>query len=608
MPGITGIIGKAGAGSEQADVARMTRCMLHEPSYVSGTYANEEIGVCVGWVSHGGSFSDCMPLWNERRDVCLIFSGEDFMDAEEIRQRGGQVGGSEAANAKYLMALYEAIGPQFVNRLNGWFSGVLIDLRRKEVVLFNDRYGLGRLYYHQNADRFYFSSEAKPLLEAVPSLRRLDPRGVAEIFACGNVMQNRTLFAGISLLSGASMWSFASNGHVRKECYFSPQEWERQPAMSKVEFYERLKETFERIIPKYIGPANSAAMSLTGGLDGRMIMAWANPTPGALPCYSFGGIYRDCADVKIARRVAALCGQSHRTITIGTSFLAEFPRLAEKAVFVSDGTMDVTGAVELFANRAARQIAPIRLTGNYGSEIIRGNVAFRPRRLAEELLQPEFAQSIRAAKATYRAECNEHPLSFIAFKQVPWHHYSRLAVEQSQLTLRSPFLDNDLVALMYRAPAELLSSSEPSLRLIHEGNPRLAKLPTDRGLAYGETSLAGKMRKLWANFTAKAEYAYDYGMPQRLAGLDHLLASLHLERMFLGRHKFYHFRVWYRDQLSQYLREVLLDQRSRQRDYLRRPALEHMVIAHTAGRANWTEEIHFVLTLELLQRQLIERW
>ena len=96
-------------------------------------------------------------------------------------------------------------------------------------------------------------------------------------------------------------------------------------------------------------------------------------------------------------------------------------------------------------------------------------------KLTEALLEPEFAQSVRTAGATYQAERNGHPLSFIAFKQVPWHHYARLAVEQSQLTLRSPYLDNDLVALIYRAPSELFSSKEPSLRLIHEGNPLLAR-------------------------------------------------------------------------------------------------------------------------------------
>jgi asparagine synthase (glutamine-hydrolysing) len=604
VPGIAGIIGKSGV--EQADVERMTRWMVHDPSYVSGTYANDDVGLCVGWVSHGGSFSGRTPLWNERRDVCLIFSGEDFTATDEALQCGEREFGAESAT--YLTALYEAQGLNFIERLNGWFSGLLVDLRKRLAVLFNDRYGLGRVYYHETPERFYFSSEAKSLLAVMPTLRRLDPRAIAETFACGSVLQDRTLFAGISLLPGGSSWSFGSNGDICKRTYFSPQTWERQSTMGEAEFYARLKETFARILPKYLRGTNSIAMSLTGGLDGRMIMAWAKPAPGALPCYTFGGSYRECADVMLARRIAMLCGQSHRTIPIASDFLTNFPSLAEKAVFISDGTMDVTGAVELYANRIARQIAPIRLTGNYGSEILRGNVAFRSGKLTEALLDPGFAALVRTADATYQAERGGHPLSFIAFKQMPWHHYARLAVEQSQLTLRSPYLDNDLVALMYRAPSKLFSSKEPFLRLIHERNPFLAKIPTDRGLVYREAPIFGKAREFCAELTVKAEYAYDYGMPQRLAGLDHLLASLHLERLFLGRHKFYHFRVWYRDQLSHYLKDILLDLRARHRPYLQGQVLVRMVDAHTKGWQNWTREIHRVLSLELLQRQLIERW
>jgi asparagine synthase (glutamine-hydrolysing) len=606
MPGIAGIISNAGVG--QADVERMLRCMMHEPSYRSGTYANEELGLCAGWVSHAGSFSDCMPLWNGRRDVCLIFSGEDFGGPGDGARAGMQADEPAAGNGGHLIRLYEAMGLSFIEKLNGWFGGLLIDLRKKIAVLFNDRYGLHRIYYHEGPEHLYFASEAKALLQVVPSLRRLDPRGVAETFACGAVLQNRTLFAGVSLLPGGSMWTFPSGGRVSKETYFSPEAWERQPAMSGSDFYEHLKETFRGILPRYLRGDNPVAMSLTGGLDGRMIMAWADTPRGALPCYTFAGPYRECADVTIARRIAQLCGQPHRTIAVGEEFLASFPSLAAKSIFVSDGAMDVTGAVELYANRIAGQIAPVRLTGNYGSEIVRGNVAFRPGRLATALLQPELAKSVAAAEQTYHAERDVHPVSFIAFKQVPWHHHARLAVEQSQLTVRSPFLDNDLVALMYRAPPETLASTEPSLRLIDEGNPLLARLPTDRGLVYHPTPILDRARNLLAEFTAKAEYAYDYGMPQRLAALDHLLAPLHPERMFLGRHKFYHFRVWYRDQLSPYLKAVLLDPRARCRDYLQGTVLESMVNAHTSGRQNWTREIHRALTLELVHRELIERW
>jgi asparagine synthase (glutamine-hydrolysing) len=280
--------------------------------------------------------------------------------------------------------------------------------------------------------------------------------------------------------------------------------------------------------------------------------------------------------------------------------------LAEKTVHTSDGAMDVGGAVELYVNRIAREIAPIRLTGNYGSEILRGNVAFRPGMFPEALLDPAFAGLVRRGAETYRRARKGSGISFIAFKQVPWHHFSRLSVELSQLTVRSPYLDNELVALMHRAPEESVVDREPSLRLIAEGRPELARIPTDRAVLYRPTPLASRLHQLYREFTAKAEYAYDYGMPQWLARIDHVLAPVHLERLVLGRHKFYHFRVWYRDQLGEYLRDTLLDARARTRPYLEGRSLEKVVNGHLRGAENYTSEIHRLLTAELLHRTLID--
>src|SRR5205807_9655632 len=63
------------------------------------------------------------------------------------------------------------------------------------------------------------------------------------------------------------------------------------------------------------------------------------------------------------------------------------------------------------------------------------------------------------------------------------------------------------------------------------------------------------------------------------------------ERLFLGRHKFYHFRVWYRDELSGYLKDILLDSTARNRPYFRRAGLEAMIEDHIGGRRNHTLEI-----------------
>ena len=95
-------------------------------------------------------------------------------------------------------------------------------------------------------------------------------------------------------------------------------------------------------------------------------------------------------------------------------------------------------------------------------------------------------------------------------------------------------------------------------------------------------------------------------MPEWLARIDHRLSAFRLERLFLGRHKFYHFRVWYRDVLSEYVREMLLDPRTLSRPYLERKGLEAVVKGHLKGDRNYTIEIHQVLTLELLHRLFVD--
>jgi asparagine synthase (glutamine-hydrolysing) len=142
--------------------------------------------------------------------------------------------------------------------------------------------------------------------------------------------------------------------------------------------------------------------------------------------------------------------------------------------------------------------------------------------------------------------------------------------------------------------------------LIGDGNPALQQIRTDRGFGGRPGHILPVAAKGFLEFTFKAEYAYDYGMPQWLARIDHLLSPLRLERLFLGRHKLFHFRVWYRDALSEYVRQMLLDPRTLSRPYIERKGLETIVLGHLKGDRNYTMEIHRLLTLELLHRLFLD--
>jgi asparagine synthase (glutamine-hydrolysing) len=64
--------------------------------------------------------------------------------------------------------------------------------------------------------------------------------------------------------------------------------------------------------------------------------------------------------------------------------------------------------------------------------------------------------------------------------------------------------------------------------------------------------------------------------------------------------------VWYRDVLANYVREMLLDSRTLSRPYWQKNNLEAMVQHHIKGDRNYTNEIHRILSLELLHRLFLD--
>ena len=597
MPGIVGLQTKMPRGWAEPQLKQMIEALQHEDFYVAGTWIDESIGIYLGWVARKNSFSDGMPLRNNGGDCTLVLSGEEFSDSGSTERREGAV-------PSYLAELSKT-DPNFPACLNGRFHGVVVDRTRGTTSLFNDRYGMHRVYYHQARDTFYFAAEAKAILAVRPELRSVEPRSLGEFVSCGCVMENRTLFEGIYVLPGASMWIIRNGSVEHQGSFFQPREWEEQEALDPETYYQELRDVFTRNLPRYFHSRQPIGLSLTGGLDTRMIMAWHKPGPGSLPCYTFGGTYRDCRDVVVARNVARACDQTHEVIRVGGDFLSRFQRYAERTVYLTDGCADVRRASDLYLNERVREIAPVRMTGNYGSEILRAVRAFKPAQALPGLFDKGVLPYFHQAEETYGSLVQGHPVSFAVFKQAPWHHYGLLALEETQVSLRSPYLDNELVQTVFRAPHSTFASNDLCLRLIGDGSNSLRAIPTDRYV--GKSGIVGAVSRKIHEFLTKAEYAYDYGMPQPVAQIDYCLSPLHLERLFLGRHKFNHYRVWYRDALAEYVREMLLDSRTLSRPYIRGAQLEAVVQGHLKGDRNYTNEIHLVLTLELLHRLFIDR-
>src|SRR6266849_10182284 len=97
MPGIVGLITKMPREWAEPQLLQMVKSLVHETFYVSGVWIDESLGVYVGWGERRGSFCDGMPVSNERGDVHLVFSGEEFPEpgiVGRLKERGHGVASS----------------------------------------------------------------------------------------------------------------------------------------------------------------------------------------------------------------------------------------------------------------------------------------------------------------------------------------------------------------------------------------------------------------------------------------------------------------------------------------------------------------------------------
>jgi asparagine synthase (glutamine-hydrolysing) len=601
MPGIAGVISAQPAETCQGLVEQMIRSMQHEKFHVAGGYSAPELGVFVGWVGLQDTFARCQPMVGGGSDVAVVLCGEYFGEPDRLRaERTGQ---GHRSCASRLATLYEHQGDTCFDELDGLFSGIVIDRRQRKALLFNDRYGLERVYYHEGPDGFFFASEAKALLRVLPKLRALDDDGLLEFLHYGCTLNWKSLFRDIGILPGASLWAFTPDDRCHKRRYFVPAAWESQPTLAGESFADALGRIFMRALPSYFEPDRTIGISLTGGLDTRMIMACRPAERHDLISYTFAGPTGDTVDVRLAAQVAKASGVPHHVLRLGEDFFSNYGSLVDRTVYITDGYLGACGAHEIYLNKEARQLSPVRLTGNFGSEILRRATTFKRVGFSAELLHPDVRRALSPERLSPR-QVATHPVSFAACEEIPWHLFGLLRAGQSHVTTRMPYLSNALVALAFRAPEQLRGSSTPALRVIRNTAPELARIRTDSGLLPAST-LSSFLGTLWYRPTFKLDYWRSVELPKPLSVFDAPISGLLARIPLIHEHRYLHYRRWFRKPLADYVREQLSDPQLLRSHLWNRDVLEHLAEDHISGRKNYLHEIATVLTCSAIERLLL---
>jgi asparagine synthase (glutamine-hydrolysing) len=225
MCGIAGFL-MPGAQSPDAPTARATlermiHALRHRGPDGYGFHVELPVALAHARLSIIDLASGDQPIGNEDDSVQVVFNGEIF---NYIELRAGLIARGHRfrtqSDTEVIVHLYEERGDDFVAQLNGQFAIALWDRRRQRLLLTRDRVGIRPLFYTQARGGWWFASEIKSLLAALPERRRLDLRGIAQAFTFWSALDPVTSFEAVHSLPPGCQLAMEADGRSSLRRYW----------------------------------------------------------------------------------------------------------------------------------------------------------------------------------------------------------------------------------------------------------------------------------------------------------------------------------------------------------------------------------------------------
>lgn len=206
------------------------------------------------------------------KDLIIIFNGEIFNSPSlrSMLQNKGYSFLTKNSDTEVLLKLYDFKGIEMLSELNGMFSFVIYD--KKKNLLFGavDQFSIKPLYYSFLQNKFFFSSEIKPLLELECISRDLSISSIKSFFQLQYVPFENTIYENVKKLKNNHYFVFdLSNRNLNIKKY------EVKKNLIKFNNYSDIvlggKEALNNSIKNWSLSDVPIACSLSGGLDSSLI-------------------------------------------------------------------------------------------------------------------------------------------------------------------------------------------------------------------------------------------------------------------------------------------------------------------------------------------------
>ena len=375
MCGICGICVPDGAPPPDREALRgATGVMAHRGPDADGLWLQGNVGLGHRRLSIIDLAGGDQPMYNEDGSVVVVFNGEIYNYLElrpGLEERGHRL--ATVSDTEVIAHLYEEMGPDCLEPLNGMFAIALWDVKERRLLLARDRMGEKPLYYHLAGGTLVFASELKALLRFPQVKAEVDPQALDDYLAYGYVPADRCILAGVRKLPPGHrlIWQ---GGQVRVERYWDVS-FQPAPVRDETEWLQELEDRLRTSVRIRLRSDVPLGVFLSGGIDSSAIVALASQEAvGRLKTFSIG--FREAAfdELRYARQVAERFDTDHHELVVEDHDISILPRLA---YHLDEPAADPSALPTYYVCREARRHVTVCVSGDGGDEVFAGYTRYQ---------------------------------------------------------------------------------------------------------------------------------------------------------------------------------------------------------------------------------------
>ena len=271
MCGIYGFSLKKFSKNPKSVLKKMSEKIYHRGPDQTGLYIDDNVAMGIQRLSILDIKNGTQPIYSNNKRYVIVHNGEvyNYLKLKNYLQKKGYQFETNT-DTEVIVNLFQHKGKKCLNDLNGMFAFAIYDLKKKEIFIGRDRYGIKPIYFYYDVEQFIFASELKGILCHESVKPSISPDSIDLYLTMEYVPSPYTIFNDIYKLEKGHFLLY-DNSKLKKEKWYDISFTPKLMYKKEIDYINKLDNLMKDSVRFRTISDVSIGCFLSGGLDSSLI-------------------------------------------------------------------------------------------------------------------------------------------------------------------------------------------------------------------------------------------------------------------------------------------------------------------------------------------------